>query len=57
MYRTYCDPYLIEQKLEEVKAYVAEHPDDFDAVCEMHELKDELRFAWDDDESDGYDYF
>lgn len=57
MYRTYCDPFSIEQKLDEVRAYVAEHPDDFDAVCELYELEDELRFAWDDDEYDGCDYF
>lgn len=52
MYRTYCDPYAIEQRIEEVQKHIKEHPDDIDAVIDLYRLKDELNFAWQDDEYD-----
>lgn len=52
MYRTYENPHTIEVLLEKAKSYANEHPDDIDAVIEVHELKERLNFAWQDDEAE-----
>lgn len=57
MYRRYEDPYKVEELLKEAEARLAENPDD-DYLCEeVAELRDRLRFAWDDNEAEveGYE--
>ena len=61
MYRSYEDPYMIEQELEaaEIEMQEAIAKDDeqriMDLAEEIAELKERLNFAWQDDEYDSYD--
>lgn len=57
MYRRYEDPYKLEELLVEAEARLAENPDDDYAAIEVAELRDRLRFAWDDNEAEieGYE--
>jgi hypothetical protein len=57
MYRQYEDPYKIEKELEEAEKRLEENPDDDWAAIEVAELRDRLRFAWDDNEAEmeGYE--
>ena len=57
MYRRYEDPYKLEELLAEAEARLAENPDDDYAAIEVAELRDRLRFAWDDNEAEmeGYE--
>lgn len=57
MYRYYKNPFDIEDRLEALRAdyqFAAAEGADEDVLIELsisiHELEDELRFAWDDDE-------
>lgn len=52
MYRQYENPYTLEERLEEAKKRLAEHPDDEDYALEVAELKERINFAWQDDEYD-----
>jgi hypothetical protein len=56
IYRQYEDPYALEQQLAEAKKQLAENPEDEDLAIEIHELKQRINFAWQDDEyeSEGY---
>ena len=56
MYRQYEDPYKLEQRLKELQAEAKQRPDDEDLALEIHELKERINFAWQDDEyyCDGY---
>ena len=69
MYRTYRDPYLMEQKLEEAKAELAEakakcDPDndyDLDRLIDLENdvayWEEQVNFAWQDNEAEveGYE--
>lgn len=57
MYRQYEDPYKVEELLKEAEARLAENPDDDYLHEEVAELRDRLRFAWDDNEAEmeGYE--
>lgn len=56
MYRQYEDPYVLEQKLAELKEQRTHNPEDEDLAIEIHELEERINFAWQDDEyeSEGY---
>ena len=64
MYRDYEDPFKLEDQLAEMKAEyedVCEDPDLdpedlMDMAQDIAEMEDRIRFAWDDDESDSYDF-
>lgn len=50
IYRQYEDPYALERKLAEAKERLAKNPDNEDLALEVHELKERVNFAWQDDE-------
>ena len=50
MYRQYENPYRLEERLAELQAELAEHPDNEDIAIEIAEVKDRINFAWQDDE-------
>lgn len=52
MCRRYEDPYELERYLEEAEKRLAKDPDNIDIMMEIEELKDRIRFAWDDDEAE-----
>ena len=58
MYRTYENPWVLEDALEEAKVRLAEakQSDDDDAIMwaeiEVHELEERVNYAWQDDEYD-----
>ena len=51
-YRSYEDPYKLEQMLEEAEAQLAQNPDDDYLHERVAELRDRVNFAWQDDEHD-----
>lgn len=54
MYRQYENPYELGRRLSELEAIKRrmdeENQYDIDMEIEIEELKDRIRFAWDDDE-------
>lgn len=53
MYRTYEDPYELEEQLAELKKQRANATDENEIEClalEIHELEERVNFAWQDDE-------
>ena len=58
MYRTYENPWVLEDLLEAARARLeeAKQSDDDDAIVwaaeEVHELEERVNFAWQDDEYD-----
>ena len=45
----------LEQQLAEARQELAENPYDEDLAIKVHELKERVNFAWQDDEDDFYD--
>ena len=56
MYRRYEDPYKVEELLREAEKRLEENPEDDYAAEEVANLRDRLRFAWDDDEAETEGY-
>ena len=56
MYRQYEDPWELEDRLAEAKKRLAENPDDDDLAFEVHELKERVNFAWQDQEAEAEGY-
>ena len=54
MYRDYENPYSLEKALEKAKAALAANPFNESLQETVAELKDRVRFAWQDDEDDYY---
>ena len=56
MYRQYEDPWELEKQLAEAKKRLAENPLNEDLALEVHELKERVNFAWQDQEyeSEGF---
>lgn len=52
IYRQHEDPWKLEDKLVEAKKRLAENPDDEDLALEVHELKERVNFAWQDQEAE-----
>lgn len=54
MYRQYENPYELEKRLLELEAIKRRMSEEeqYDIDMEIEELKDRIRFAWDDDEYD-----
>ena len=52
MYRQYENPFSLEDRLKETTKRLSEDPENIDLALEVEELKDRVRFAWDDDEAD-----
>lgn len=50
IYRQYEDPYALEDQLAEAKRELAENPFDEDLALTVHELKERVNFAWQDQE-------
>lgn len=57
MYRQYENPFSLEDRLKEAKKRLAEDPENIDLALEVEELKDRVRFAWEDNqaETEGYE--
>ena len=62
MYRQYENPYTLEQELKEVQEALAAAFDagEWELAISLgereYELKERVRFAWDDDEAECYGY-
>lgn len=56
MYRQYENPFSLEDKLKEAKKRLADDPENIDLALEVEELKDRVRFAWDDNEAELAEY-
>lgn len=63
MYRNYRNPITLEDRLDELKQEYCDRleagetlDDLINLQCDIAELEDEINFAWQDDEYDGYDY-
>lgn len=56
MYRSYENPYTLEEMLKEAEKRLAENPGDEDLATDVAELRDRVNFAWQDDEYDS-DYY
>lgn len=54
MYRQYEDPYKLEEYLAELLKRQEVNPEDEDLAIEIHEIKERINFAWQDDEFDVY---
>lgn len=59
MYRTYRNPYTLEDRLREARKAYAQAVEDgadedtlIDMACDINELEQEVNFAWQDDEYD-----
>lgn len=52
MYRNYEDPYALEEMLKEAEERLAQDPHNEGLQEDIAELRDRVRFAWDDDEYD-----
>ena len=58
MYSSYEDPYKLEEQLEKAELRLQEAKESGDdaaiedATLEVHELRDRVNFAWQDDEYD-----
>lgn len=53
MYRSYEDPHRLEKLLEEIENEILHTTDEdrlIDLYIEREEMRDRIRFAWDDDE-------
>lgn len=50
IYRQYENPYVLEQRLAELKEQRINNPADEDLAIEIHELEERINFAWQDDE-------
>ena len=53
IYRQYENPYVLEQRLEELKERRAKCTDEYELYeidMDIAELKDRINFAWQDDE-------
>jgi len=56
MYRQYENPFSLEDELKEAKKRLAKDPENIDLALEVEELKDRVRFAWDDNEAEAEGY-
>ena len=54
MYRQHEDPYVLEQRLAELKEQRIHNPEDEDLAIEIHGLEERINFAWQDDEYEDY---
>lgn len=52
MYRQYENPFSLEDRLKEAKKRLAEDPENIDLALEVEELKDRVRFAWEDNQAE-----
>lgn len=55
MYRSYENPHRLEKLLEEIENEILHTTDEdrlIDLYTEREEMRDRIRFAWDDDEFD-----
>lgn len=52
MYRQYENPFDLEDELKEAKKRLAEDPENVNLALEVEDLKDRIRFAWDDNEAE-----
>ena len=52
MYRQYENPFSLEDELKDAKRRLAKDPENIDLALEVEELKDRVRFAWDDNEAE-----
>ena len=52
MYRSYEDPWKLEEQLKEAKDKLKNNPDDVDLILRVEELKERVNFAWQDQEYD-----
>ena len=52
MYRQYENPFSLEDELKDAKRRLAANPKNIDLALEVEELKDRVRFAWDDNEAE-----
>jgi hypothetical protein len=50
MYRQYEDPYVLENQLAKARKELAQNPNNEDLALEVHELKERVNFAWQDQE-------
>lgn len=57
MYRQYENPFVLEDELKEAQERLANDPENIDLALDVEELKDRVRFAWDDNavEMEGYE--
>lgn len=57
MYRQYENPFVLEDELKEAQKRLANDPENIDLALDVEELKDRVRFAWDDNavEMEGYE--
>lgn len=57
MYRQYENPFILEDRLKEAKKRLAEDLENIDLALEVEELKDRVRFAWEDNqvETEGHE--
>lgn len=56
MYRQYENPFTVEDMLKDAKRRLAEDPENIDIALEVEELKDRVRFAWDDNQAENEEY-
>ena len=52
MYRSYEDPWKLEEQLKEAKDELKNNPDDVDLILRVEELKERVNFARQDQEYD-----
>ena len=52
MYRQYENPFSLEDELKKARKRLAEDPENINLALEVEELKDRIRFAWDDNEAE-----
>lgn len=52
MYRQYENPFSLKDELKDAKRRLAKDPENIDLALEVEELKDRVRFAWDDNEAE-----
>lgn len=50
MYRQYENPHKLEDQLVTLLAEASLHPDDEDLALAIHELRERINFAWQDNE-------
>lgn len=57
IYRQYEDPYELQKQLFMLKEELVANPYDEDLVLAIHELKERINFAWQDNEAEmeGYE--
>lgn len=54
MYRSYENPYTLEDRLEKAKERLSKDPFNEDLAQEVAELKERVNFAWQDEYQEDY---